>query len=120
MSPVLPKLPVSRYVKLLSDENSVVHEIGEFIVEDIARFRQEKYPEEVYVISPRKIENKMKTAIGDSEVTKLKISRTILALTYGMSEEDFWWSRTRRGGRNYRIRATPDNLLFLRFRLRLI
>lgn len=120
-----PNPPIEYCMKALTEEksnekNSVIHWIGRHIVNAMAQFRQEKYPSEVYCIRPREIENTMKTAIGDSRVTKTRIIRAVVSLTYGMDGDNFWWSKTRSGGRNYFIRATLDNYLFLKFRLGLI
>jgi len=107
-------------MKSLRKKRTVDHKIGKYIVNDMARFRQENYPNDVYPIRPKEIENKVKTAIGDNRATKTKIIHAIKALTHGMSEDDFWHTTTRSGGRNYFIKATPDNILFLKHRLRLI
>jgi len=94
--------------------------IGNYIINDMERFRQKNYPDDVYTIRPKEIEDKVKTAIGDDRVTRAKIIHALKALTYDMSEDDFWSSGTKSGGRNYFIKTTPDNVLFLRLRLRLI
>jgi len=117
-SPIKP--PIYHSMKSLKKWGSLDRKIGIYIVNDMARFRQENYPNDVYTVRPREIEDRVKTAIGDSRATRTKIIHAIKALTYGMSEDDFWHTRTRSGGRNYFIKATPDNFLFLRLRLRLI
>jgi hypothetical protein len=117
-SPVKP--PIYYSMKSLEKKRSLDHKIGIYIVNDMARFRQENYPNDVYTIRPKEIEDRVKTAIGDGRATRRKIIHAIKALTYGMSEDDFWHTGTRSGGRNYFIKVTPKNFLFLRFRLRLI
>ena len=117
-SPIKP--PIYFSMKSLGKKKSVDHEIGKYIVDDMTRFRQENYPNDIYTLRPKEIEDSVKTAIGDNRATSRKIIHALKALTYGMGEDDFWSTTTRGGGHNYFIRATPDNLLFLRLRLRLI
>jgi len=117
-SPVKP--PIYYSMKSLEKKRSIDHRIGKYIHNDMARFRQENYPNDIYTVRPKEIEDSVKTAIGDNRATRRKIVHAIKALTYGMGEDDFWSTITKGGGRNYFIRATPDNLLFLRLRLRLI
>ncbi len=117
-SPIKP--PIYYSMKSIKENRSIDHKIGIYIVNDMARFRQENYPNDVYTIRPKEIEDRVKTTVGDSRATRTKIIHAIKALTYGMSEDDFWHTITRSGGRNYFIKATPKNFLFLRLRLRLI
>lgn len=117
-SPIKP--PIYYSMKSLEKKRSLSRKIGIYIFNDMERFRQKNYPNDVYTIRPKEMEDKVKTSIGDGRVTRTKIIHAIKALTYGMSEDDFWHTTTRSGGRNYFIKATPDNFLFLRLRLRLI
>ncbi len=117
-SPVKP--PTYYSMKSIEKKRSLDHKIGMYIVNDMGKFRQENYPNDIYTIRPKEIEDKVKNAVGDSKATRRKIIHAIKALTYGMSEDDFWHTITRSGGRNYFIKATPENFLFLKLRLRLI
>jgi len=117
-SPIKP--PIYYSLKSLKKRKSLDHKIGIYLISDMARFLQENYPNDVYTIRPKEIEDRVKSAIGDERATGRKIIHAIRALTYGMSENDFWHTGTRSGGRNYFIKVTPDNVLFLKLRLRLI
>jgi len=108
-------IPLANYIQLLRNRRSPYYDIADYLLKDMEMHYSSagKDSETVYTINPRILHEEIEEKVKNEKLTAINVCRTILALLYGSKlceEEDFYFTTTSSGRKNYHVKVNARTL----------